>query len=458
MSKPTKAVFLTDNPTKLSIAYNAGIAPVLAEGNADFKEEYAKLIANYEKTGKLPRRLKVAGIVIDSGMNINRWMIPQEDLELVAKQLVGAQMRKDHSEKADDVIGIVKEAWVEGDKVFYIGEIADENIIQKILLGYLKYDSIAVLAQNAFCAHCMNEGKSEEYSRVASLDTPHTCGYLELLIRGAKVVELSIVSMPAYAIAQFVPIGFKASVDLALQKRFENKLPEPVLTGNGVFIYDEKNNNKHVSTSESSSTGSGLGGRKDNGFPIKANLEMSAAPQAELQSPKLVEYDSVMKAFESALAPLSKWAEASYKVMLEEAEHRKKKEEEEEAKKKEVSAKLEELKRVHAAEESAKAEAAAKFKAASEATVASEEVKRKVEEMKSKIAEVRAKVEEARKSREALTPKMEASTVGKAQVGETKEEKSPVAIGTPDGTLPNYWNEILGASGRFKQMGLLTSS
>ena len=209
----------------LKMAYQAGIAPLITS------KEYKDLIANYKQTGQFPHILKLGGMAIDTSQNRNKWRVPMEDLQDVAAQLVGAPLMKDHDiDHVDSIIGKVEEAWVEADandkgigKVFWKGECSDESLIQKILLGYVKFNSIQIAVPQAYCDDCMTtQGKSEEQAAIADLDLPcPRCGGLNMLIRHPMVLEQSMVAIPAYPHAEVTPVGFKASLDRALQKRFD---------------------------------------------------------------------------------------------------------------------------------------------------------------------------------------------------------------------------------------------
>lgn len=76
--------------------------------------------------------------------------------------------------------------------------------------------------------------------------------------------------------------------------------------------------------------------------------------------------------------------------------------------------------------------------------------RKKLEELKNRLSEVKGKVEEAKKAREASL-----DAKGKGNVGEVKEEKTPLgAIASAE--FPDYWKEIIGASDKFKSLGLLS--
>ena len=207
---------ISNRNTSLRLDYKAGLAPVVSQ------KQYGELIKAYEETGKLPHRLEIAGMVIDDSMNLNHWMVPKEDMGLVAERLKGQQIRKDHSDSVDSVIGKVTESWEEDGKVWAKGEIADEDIIRKILLGYIRFSSIQLLAEEVLCANCYNTNhKSEVESKITDINMPcPVCGQAELVVRKPEAIEWSVVALPAYSNASFDAIGFKAALDRSLITRF----------------------------------------------------------------------------------------------------------------------------------------------------------------------------------------------------------------------------------------------
>jgi len=87
-----------------------------------------------------------------------------------------------------------------------------------------------------------------------------------------------------------------------------------------------------------------------------------------------------------------------------------------------------------------------------------EEAKRKkLEELKSRLSEVKTKVEEGKKVREA-SANTGATATGKGTVGEVKEEaKNPYdALFGQSSAMPDEFKEILGASRKFQELGLLS--
>jgi Zn finger protein HypA/HybF involved in hydrogenase expression len=211
----------------LTLKYSSGIAPLVTA------KQYSDLIANYKQTGQFPHILNLGGMAIDTSRNRNKWRVPLEDLQAIADQLKGLPLMKDHDiDHVDSIIGKVEEAWVEVDKldptagkVFWKGETSDESLIQKILLGYIKHNSIQIAVPNAYCDDCMSgQGKKEEEATIDDLDAPcPRCGSLNMLIRHPMALEQSIIAIPAYEHADITPYGFKASMDFALRARYEPK-------------------------------------------------------------------------------------------------------------------------------------------------------------------------------------------------------------------------------------------
>ncbi len=208
----------------MKFKYSSGIAPLVTA------KEYTDLIANYKKSGQFPHILKLGGMAIDTTQNRNKWRVPLADLNDVAAQLNGAPLMKDHDiDHVDSIIGKVEDAWVEedgtgGGKVMWKGECSDESLIQKILLGYVKNNSIQIAVPQAYCDNCITHlGKSEEEASLDNLDFPcPRCGSLEMVARHPAVLEQSLVAIPAYEHADITPVSFRAALDTFQDKRLEN--------------------------------------------------------------------------------------------------------------------------------------------------------------------------------------------------------------------------------------------
>ena len=183
--------------------------------------------------GQFPHILKIAGMAIDDSQNRNKWRIPKEDLDDIAAQLQDKPIMKNHDiDNVDAIIGRVNSAWRNENKVMYEGEISDESLIQKILLGYVKFNSIQIAIPAAYCDNCISKlGKKQEEASIANLDEPcPRCGSFDMLIRKPEVLEQSMVAIPAYVHAEVQPLSFKASVDRAFSRRFGIKVaPKPVI-------------------------------------------------------------------------------------------------------------------------------------------------------------------------------------------------------------------------------------
>ena len=194
--------------------------------------QYTDLISAYRKSGPsvFPHILGLGGMAIDTSQNRNKWRVPLSDLYECADQLKGKPLMKDHDiDHVDSIIGKVEDAWVEedgqgGGKVMWKGECADESLIQKILLGYVKNDSIQIAVPQAYCDNCVTRlGVREEEAALDNLDFPcPRCGSLEMIARHPGVLEQSIIAIPAYENASFAPYGFKAALDDLSERRMEN--------------------------------------------------------------------------------------------------------------------------------------------------------------------------------------------------------------------------------------------
>jgi len=82
-----------------------------------------------------------------------------------------------------------------------------------------------------------------------------------------------------------------------------------------------------------------------------------------------------------------------------------------------------------------------------------EDKRKKLEELKSRLSEVKTKVEEGKKVREAS-----AAPAGKGAVGAVKEENADpyAALFGQSTEMPKEFTEILGASRKFQELGLLS--
>jgi hypothetical protein len=425
------------------ILYNSSIVPAVTEG------ELKALREEYEKSNVLPKRLKIRGIAIDSSENQNHWQLAEEDLEEVAKALVGKNIMKNHdSDNVDSVIGIVTNAGVEeakaGDtplkQVWFEGEVADKGIIEKLLLGYLKFTSIQILAPEVYCANCYkNNGVDLAEAALQDIEKPcPRCGEYALYIRHPVPVEQSLVVTPAYPRASVNPIGFSAAINTLFASRFNKEK----------FIKEKEPNSEISETS--------FLGREKGGFRIpNSQKNMStAAPAGEISKPKGLDYDKGVEGFADQLSEILKWIKMSYQLQLEESRARKRKAALDRIKLSRLRA-SEEVKKEEEEEEDDD-EAGRKHEEEEEEARHSEEEEAK----RAKREEIRKRLEEARKMLEEARAKREASAQTanpKGVVGELKGDESTKAKAVdPMGvTIPEYWSELKAFVASAKERGLL---
>lgn len=166
--------------------------------------------------------IMLQGVLIDSTVNSNGWQIQDEDLEDIAKQSIGAQLRLDHSADVQKVKGQILEAEIDQphseDKgphdpanehmhIHFKAEVVtdDPTLIIPITRGYVNRVSIGADAKTVFCAQC---GKPTRPKKICN------CKSHEIL-KDIIVREYSIVTTPAYESAVFTP--FSAAIDKFLE-------------------------------------------------------------------------------------------------------------------------------------------------------------------------------------------------------------------------------------------------
>jgi len=96
----------------------------------------------------------------------------------------------DHGNSVDNVVGKITKAWVQNNRIFYQGEVLDEEISTKIKRGYLNKVSVHGIAKQMFCAQCLQPTKDKfgcENHRDAGV-----------VISGLTLSEVSLVVSPAY--------------------------------------------------------------------------------------------------------------------------------------------------------------------------------------------------------------------------------------------------------------------
>jgi hypothetical protein len=75
-------------------------------------------------------------------VNLNKWQVPEKDLDFFALTLISARLRTDHAESAMAVIGKVPEGKRLGSTVQFRAEIGDSATIEKVIRGYLAHVSV----------------------------------------------------------------------------------------------------------------------------------------------------------------------------------------------------------------------------------------------------------------------------------------------------------------------------
>jgi hypothetical protein len=150
--------------------------------------------------------LNIDGIAVDTSVNLNKWQVPEEDLDFFVSTLIGAQLRVDHAESAMAVIGKVPEGKRVGNTVAFRAEVGDEAIIEKIIRGYLTHVSVQVDSDDVECSKCKRPTRKEGI-------LIHLCPGAWEIVHKPRVRELSIVASPAYKNTSFQPLGFAAAMN-----------------------------------------------------------------------------------------------------------------------------------------------------------------------------------------------------------------------------------------------------
>ncbi len=153
-----------------------------------------------EEEIKIPYRLRIRGVAVDSSVNRNNWKISNTLLEKIVEDLKKTTIRVNHGDSVTDVIGRILEASLEGDKVVFEGEIIGSDpttaaVKEKIMNGLLDSVSIGMDGFKVVCSICGKETRAgnSKIHDPAEHDTP---GH-EIILDGA-VRELSVVLDPAY--------------------------------------------------------------------------------------------------------------------------------------------------------------------------------------------------------------------------------------------------------------------
>jgi hypothetical protein len=443
---------------KFSLTYYAARGPWAKTAN-----DLSKLVQEYYEEGKIPRWLNVLGVAVDDSVNANNWKVLTEDLDKIAEQLKGAQYRKNHGDSIDDIVGKVEDAWREEDKVFYKARVINKDVIEKILMGLAKNDSIQLMSDDIYCSSCYDKAKKDMMSfddaRYPMLGMPHACGGLEFIVANPQVVELSIVATPAYANAEFMPLSFSASMN----QKFKDRYIKMQCDKNG--CYEAPSTDKRAADRKNVSVLRVLS------QSLKAEKEDTTNAGGGFASPDQHTYNELLSTLTKAIKEAFGEVTSPLTMKLEEMEKR------EEAISnslekisnplKPEAKKSEEKKEEEAEEEShsaskgktrivykpifirTTAKSPSKVKAEEEAKhEEEEEAQRKKEERGKRLEEVRKKIEERRKKLTEASVKS-ATAQGKG-LSSTTEDAAPQALNiqAPAGAqqLPPWMKELLTAS------------
>jgi hypothetical protein len=182
--------------------------------------------------GDLGPSLVIKGTFIDTSVNKNGWAIDESELEKIASQLSGVQLRIDHGRSVRDIVGGFTKGILnkEQKKIDYEAEIDDGDIIKKVLKGRVKFVSPGLTA-DAFCSEC---GKPTRPFKSCKCESYHE------IIKNCETKEGSIISEPAFSSTKFEPVSFSASVEKTLASQDNKK----VLSGEKAKVEENKTEEK----------------------------------------------------------------------------------------------------------------------------------------------------------------------------------------------------------------------
>ncbi len=161
----------------------------------------------------IQKTIIIEGQAIDDSVNVNRWMVPLEDLDYFVATLTGAQLRIDHGTDVIDVKGLVRNAHKDGNRVLFEAEVSsDPVLLTQIEKGYLRMVSPKVVSNEIVCSLCSGRTRDDNMVMV------HLCAGAYEIVHKPKCVELSIVAEGAYANNTFRPKGFAAAMDESQRK------------------------------------------------------------------------------------------------------------------------------------------------------------------------------------------------------------------------------------------------
>lgn len=257
--------------------------------------------------------LPIEGIAIDESVNANKWQVTEEDLDYLAESLRTAQLRVDHAESALAVIGKVFNAQRIENIVKFQAEVGEENIIKKILRGYLTHVSIQVDSEQVVCSKCRKQTRKEGL-------LVHLCPGAWEIVKRPRVRELSIVATPAYETTTFKPAGFAAALNESLRDEkhleFSQSSSEEVTDVGSSRASTQEPENKPVS--ESKEAKSPMSETKE--ASLKAQGVVNVAPDE--QPPKELKYEDYLKQLEPLADQIRKLSEevAALKRVMEAGE------------------------------------------------------------------------------------------------------------------------------------------
>ncbi len=189
-------------------------------------EWQSKFISDDPTVNEGITRMLIKGVILDSSLNKNNWMVEEEDFKQLAADFVGKGLRMNHGEKISDVLGRVisteidqghaeaKSEWDVGNilpHVHYVAEVAtkDDSIIVPLKMHFIDMCSPQVDAHQLLCSACRTPMISK---------TQKNCDCSEggLLLKGLEARELSLVASPAFDKTTAVVYSFAAAVDRTL--------------------------------------------------------------------------------------------------------------------------------------------------------------------------------------------------------------------------------------------------
>lgn len=183
---------------------------------------YAEFIPLSRLEDKIPYRLDIRGVALTTETNKNNWKVEEAALPEIAKQLVGKTLRINHSSNVSDVIGRIKKAEPQENKVIFEAEIVGSDPItsaikEKIMNGLIDRVSIGLDAFEIYCSVCGKLTRKND----EMIHNPKEHGGVEV-VKKFDVKELSIVLDPAYEESKF---SIAASFTAAMERYLAVTLP-----------------------------------------------------------------------------------------------------------------------------------------------------------------------------------------------------------------------------------------